>query len=213
MDFVLSGFLRLLHPFMPHITEELWSVFGFGKSDPGTKESSIQFTQLPTSAFSSLNSASIREARNTVGKVYETILAGRNLRAASRFPSNKKAQFSLRPTPLVDEAEIPTLARLLNAEELKLEPTFQTQPGVPLAVTPLGELYLLISGGDKTAERERLDKEIARLTNELRVVEAKLSNSSFVDKAPAAVVQEHRQRKIDFSTQLAQMQKARAALD
>jgi valyl-tRNA synthetase len=80
-------------------------------------------------------------------------------------------------------------------------------------MTPLGELYLLIAGGDKSAERDRLDKEIARLENELRVVEAKLANASFVDKAPATVVEEHRQRKADFSEQLAQLRKARAAMD
>ncbi len=148
-----------------------------------------------------------------MAKVYETILAGRNLRATSRIPSNKKARFVLRPAPDMQESELPTIARLLNAEELKLDPKFQAEAGVPLAVTPLGELYLLISGGDKAAERDRLDKEIARLENELRTVEAKLANSSFVDKAPPAVVEEHRQRKIDFSDQLAQMRKARAALD
>jgi valyl-tRNA synthetase len=80
-------------------------------------------------------------------------------------------------------------------------------------MTALGELYLLIAGGDKSAERDRLDKEIARLENELRVVEAKLSNASFVDKAPPAVVQEHQQRKADFTDQLAQLRQARAAMD
>jgi valyl-tRNA synthetase len=80
-------------------------------------------------------------------------------------------------------------------------------------MTPLGELHLLIAGGDESAERDRLDKEIAKLENELRTVEAKLSNASFVDKAPPAVVQEHRQRKTDFSEQLTQLRKARAAMD
>jgi valyl-tRNA synthetase len=80
-------------------------------------------------------------------------------------------------------------------------------------MTPLGELYLQMAGGDKAAERDRLDKEIARLESELRTVEAKLSNASFVERAPAAVVDEHRQRKTDFSDQLAQLRQARAAMD
>ncbi|PYJ85992.1 MAG: hypothetical protein DME70_08745, partial [Verrucomicrobia bacterium] len=67
--------------------------------------------------------------------------------------------------------------------------------------------------GDKAAERERLDKEIARLEGELRTVEAKLSNASFVERAPAAVVEEHRKRKADFSEQLSQLRQARAAMD
>src|SRR6266446_3559489 len=97
MDFVLSGFLRLLHPFMPHITEELWSVFGFGRREEEIKSSSIQFAPLPRPALASIRPEAIAEARSKVGKVYETILAGRNLRATSRIPSNKKARFILRP--------------------------------------------------------------------------------------------------------------------
>jgi len=213
MDFVLSGFLRLLHPFMPHITEELWSVFGFGGREDDIKSSSIQFAPPPASALSSINPEAIAEARSKVTKVYETILAGRNLRATSRIPSNKKARFILCPAAGADERELPTISRLLNAEELTLDPKYQPEAGVPVAMTPLGELYLLIAGGDKSAERDRLDKEIAKLENELRVVEAKLANALFVDKAPPAVVEEHRQRKADFSEQLAQLRKARAAMD
>jgi valyl-tRNA synthetase len=65
MDFVLSGFLRLLHPFMPHITEELWSVFGFGGPEENSKSSSIQFAPLPA-ALSSISPEAIAEARSTV---------------------------------------------------------------------------------------------------------------------------------------------------
>lgn len=211
MDFVLSGFLRLLHPFMPHITEELWSVFGFGGQGEDFK--SIQFAPMPAAALSSTSPAELAEARSKVARVYETILAGRNLRATSRIPSNKKARFILKSAISGEKEELPTISRLLNADELTLDPKYQPEAGVPVAMTPLGELYLLIAGGDKSAERDRLDKEIARLENELRVVDAKLANASFVDKAPPAVVQEHRQRKADFSEQLAQLRKARAAMD
>src|SRR3954465_11865850 len=56
MDFVLSGFLRLLHPFMPHITEELWALLGFGQD-------TIQFAQLPAPALESVAQETILEAR------------------------------------------------------------------------------------------------------------------------------------------------------
>jgi valyl-tRNA synthetase len=200
MDFVLSGFLRLLHPFMPHITEELWSVFGFGA---GT----IQFQSSPKSI--EVDPGGVEKVR----AVYEVVRAGRNLRAESKVPSNKKASFVLRPSGPIDEREVPTISRLLNAAELKLDPKFQAEPGVPVAVTPLGELFLIIATADKAAEGERLDKEIARLEGELRTVEAKLSNASFVERAPAAVVEEHRKRKADFSEELSQLRQARAAMD
>ena len=200
MDFVLSGFLRLLQPFMPHITEELWAVFGFG---PET----IQYQSFPRPF--EVGTRDIEKVR----AVYDVVRSGRNLRAESRVPSNKKAGFVLRPSAPIDEREVPTISRLLNADELKLDPKFQAEAGVPVAVTPLGELFLIIATGDKAAERERLDKEIARLEGELRTVEAKLSNASFVERAPAAVVEEHRKRKADFSEQLSQLRQARAAMD
>ncbi|MDP9005206.1 MAG: valine--tRNA ligase [Verrucomicrobiota bacterium] len=213
MDFVLSGSLRLLHPFMPHITEELWSVFGFGGEDEDIRSGSIQFAPMPTPALASFETNVVAEARSKVASVYETILAGRNLRATSRIPSNKKARFILRATEGADGQQLPTISRLLNAEELTLDPAYHPDAGVPVAMTPLGELHLIVEGGDKSAERDRLDKEIAKLKNELRVVGAKLSNASFVDKAPPAVVQEHRQRQADFNEQLTQLQKARTAMD
>jgi valyl-tRNA synthetase len=193
---------------MPHITEELWSLLqlGGGASPP----SSIQFASPPAML---LTGVEVESARKKVAKVYEAVQAGRNLRATSRIPSNKKARFILRPAGEMDEQELPTVARLLNAEDLTLDSKYQPEAGVPVAITPLGELYLVLAGGDKTAERDRLDKEIARLENELRTVEAKLANASFVDRAPAAVVKEHRQRKSDFSDQLAQLRQARAAMD
>ncbi|HEV2804359.1 MAG TPA: valine--tRNA ligase, partial [Chthoniobacterales bacterium] len=200
MDVVLSGFLRLLHPFMPHITEELWAVFGFGGD-------TIQFQPLPKSI--EVDASGVEKVR----AVYDLVRSGRNLRAESRVPSNKKASFVLRAPAPIDDREVATISRLLNAEELKLDPNFQAQPGVPVAVTPLGELFLIIATADKAAERDRLDKEIARLEGEVRTVEAKLSNASFVERAPAAVVEEHRKRKTDFSEQLSQLRQARAAMD
>jgi valyl-tRNA synthetase len=145
--------------------------------------------------------------------VYDTVDAGRNLRAESRVPSSKKVDFVLQNRANWIAEELPTMKRLLNAETITIDSKYQPEAGVPVAMTPLGELHLLIAGGDKSAERDRLDKEIARLENEIRVVETKLANASFVDKAPPAVVQEHRQRKADFSEQLAQLRKARAAMD
>jgi valyl-tRNA synthetase len=211
MDFVLSGFVRLLHPFMPHITEELWSLLGFG----GEKESTIQFAPLPIPfpMLPNVEDGTRVVARTRVAGIHELVQSGRNLRAESRVPSNKKAQFVLRTAAEWITEELPTISRLLNAEELLVDTSYSAPPGVPVAVTLLGELHLLNAGGDKAAERERLDKEIARLEGEVRTVEAKLSNASFVERAPAAVVEEHRKRQADFSDQLAQLRQARAAMD
>src|SRR5213592_672029 len=204
MDFVLSAVLRLLHPFMPHITEELWSLLGFGKG-------SIQFA-VPLEKVALNQVADVPSKRQLVSAIYQAVQAGRNLRAESKLPSNKKIRFILRTDEKSIFKEIPTLKRLLNAEEVTLDPNYQASAGTPVAVTPLGEIFLAIPGGDKTRERERLDKEIGRIESDAKAVEAKLESRSFLDRAPAAVIEEHRQRLKEFSAQLTKLKHAREAL-
>ena len=204
MDFVLSAVLRLLHPFMPHITEELWSLLGLG-------EGSIQFA-VPLEKVALDQVADVPGKRQLVSAIYQAVQAGRNLRAESKLPSNKKIRFILRTDEKSIFKEIPTLKRLLNAEEVTLDPNYQGSAGTPVAVTPLGEIFLAIPGGDKTRERERLDKEIGRIESDAKAVEAKLESRSFLDRAPAAVIEEHRQRLKEFSAQLTKLKHAREAL-
>ena len=204
MDFVLSATLRLLHPFMPHITEELWSLLGLGSD-------AIQFAAPPEKA--ALDDVSdLVGKRELVSAVYETIQAGRNLRAESKLPSNRKIQFILRTDEKPISSHMPTLTRLLNAEKVELDPKYQGRAGNPVAVTPLGEIFLTVATADRAGEQQRLDKEIARIETEARAVEEKLKNKSFVDRAPAAVVEEHRRRLKDFSAQLAKLKHARESL-
>ena len=147
--------------------------------------------------------------RKLVSAIYETIQAGRNLRSESKLPSNRKIRFILRTNEKLISSQIPTLTRLLNAEEVELDPNYQAQAGNPVAVTPLGEIFLTVAAADRAGEQQRLDKEIARIETEARAVEEKLKNKSFVDRAPAAVVEEHRRRLKDFSAQLEKLKHAR----
>ena len=202
MDFVLSAIFRLLHPFMPHMTEELWSLLGFGKG-------SIQFAALPKKIALD-HTDDLASKHNLVLAIYGITQAGRNLRAAAKLPSNKKIPYILRKEKKPVFNEIPTLTRLLNAEEVTLDPEYQPPPGTPMAVTPLGDLFLPIA---TTGERERLDKEIARIEQEARRVEAKLQNDAFVQRAPSAVVEDHRRRLNDLNAQLAKLKQARAGLN
>jgi valyl-tRNA synthetase len=205
MDFVLSAILRLLHPFMPHITEELWSLLGFGKD-------SIQFT-APPGKIALDGVSDLRAKRELVSAIYQTTQAGRNLRSESKLSSNKKIHFILRTTNKSIPAEIPTLTRLLNAGKVELNPDYQAPAGNPVAVTPLGEIFLTIAAADRTGEQQRLDKEIARIEVEMRAAQEKLETKSFVDRAPASVVEEHRKRLKEFSEQLAKLKHARASLN
>jgi valyl-tRNA synthetase len=177
-------------------------MFGFGKG-------SIQFEAPPEKA--SLDDAEL-ENRKLVSAIYETVQAGRNLRAEAGIASNKRAKFLLRTD--IGESDVPleTVARLLYAEDLGLSHDKITAASVPMAVTRLGEIFLVVDETDKAAERVRLDKEIVRIEQELRTVESKLSSKSFVDRAPAAVVEEHRQREKNFAEQLKKLKEARNSL-
>jgi valyl-tRNA synthetase len=204
MDLVVSAILRLLHPFMPHVTEELWALLGFGKG-------SIQFARPPQR----VGLDGVRDVpgkRKLASAIYETVQAGRNLRAESNLPSNKKIRFILLHDSKVISGQIPTLTRLLNAEEVVVDPGYQPPTGTPVAITPVGEIFLPVAAGDIARERERLDKEIAKIESDLLTVESKLENRSFVDRAPAAIVEEHRERLKDLTAQLAKLRQAREAL-
>jgi len=203
MDLVLSAILRLLHPFMPHITEELWSLLGFGKD-------SIQFAPPPEKL--PLDNVDLTNIRRKVAALYDGVQVGRNLRAEAGIPSNTKLNFPIKPAIPGVEQEIPTLSRLLGADTVE---TVQLEwpVGTIVGISKMGDIGIRVVSRDPDAERRRLDNEIAKIENQLRTVEEKLKNKSFVDRAPLAVVEEHRRRLTDLTAQLAKLRQARKALN
>ena len=204
MDLVLSAVLRLLHPFMPHLTEELWSLLSLGGA-------SIQFA-APPKRLALEHCKDLASTHNIVSGIYAITQAGRNLRAAANLPSNRKMRFILRSDDKLISSETPTLTRLLNADEVVLQPGYQAPAGTPMAVTSLGEIFLPIAAADQARERERLEKEIGKVEAEVRTVEAKLQNDAFVRRAPAPVVEDHRRRLNRLNAQLTKLKQAREGL-
>ena len=197
LDFVLSHTLRLFHPFLPFITEELWHGMGYSTDMPTEQGGkTIMFAPWPKSMGDDfhkhygLDAAGFEFVNARNGLVTE----GRNLRRAGNVPGNKKVRFIFKAAREFSGHDREVLKLLLNAEALDVVPDFAPPKGTPAVRTELGELWLPIEGRDTAGETARLKKEIEKAEAEIAKVEQKLANPNFTQKAPPQVLDEHRQR-------------------
>jgi len=216
MDFVFSHTLRLFHPFMPFITEELWNGMGFATDMPAKQGGeTIMFAPWPKPFTAEEREYFILDESDEqfANAKYEVVNLGRGLRRDFNIASSKRVRFVLKPNATLPEHETAVLQLLLNAETLEVNAAFAPARGTPVALTPLGELFLPLDGLiDVAAERERLAKEITKVGQELDKVRAKLSDPNFADKVPAKVREEHEQRERDWAEKHAQLTKMRETL-
>ena len=216
MDFILAHTLRLMHPFLPFITEDLWHGLGFHDDLPADQGGrTIMFARWPAPLDNDFYhyydlDPSAEEAANAK---YEVVNLGRGLRRDANIASNKRVRFILQSaTPLLPH-DTEVLRILLNAEPLEILPSYDAPRGTPSTITPLGTLFLPLEGLiDVAAERERLTKEIAKVEDELGKVRAKLANPNFAGKVPPAVLADHQQRETAWAEKLAQLTRMREAL-
>ena len=212
LDFVLSNTLRLFHPFLPFITEELWQGMGYNAElPPGQGGDTIMRAHWPK-AFDKdfLEHYGLDEASaKWVDDRNELVTQGRNLRRVAGVPSGKKTKFILAPRAEFSAHDVAVMKILLQAEELAVERDFQAPKGTPAARAEIGDLYLpWQGGGDAAAERARVAKELAKVQAEIDKAQQKLNNPSFTQKAPAAVLDEHRKRLADWEAKGAQLRQA-----
>jgi len=202
MDLVLGSLLRLFHPFLPFISEELWHGMGFHQDLPEDRGGNTLLSASWPKPFTAEEREyfGLDDAADRVAQAkYDLITLGRGLRRDCKIDPAKRVKFVLRPSGELQAAEAEVIRLLLNAETLDVTPGFAPPKGTPMAANVLGELFLPLEGlVDVAAERVRLGKELEKVRAEIGKVEAKLSNPAFTEKVPAKVLEEHRQRLLDW---------------
>ncbi len=196
---VLDTALRLLHPIMPFITEEIWQTLpdgvrsaecGVRDKQPDTQCESIMVSAYPATNENLINSDIERDMK----MVMDLIMAIRNIRGEMGIPPSVQITANVR----VDTEElgehleksasyVVTLSRL---KELRIGVSQKKPKTAATGVIKGAEVYVPLEGIiDLTQERDRLQKEIAKISKDISTFARKLSNKDFVDKAPKAVVE------------------------
>jgi valyl-tRNA synthetase len=206
IDFVLSHTLRLFHPFLPFITEELWHGMGYAVDMPENQGGkTIMFAPWPKPFDDDFKGHYGLDGcyLEMVDAKYDLVTQGRNLRRTGNIPSSKKVKFIYKPVNYTPPHDLEVIRLLLNAEAVEVKPEFQAPKGTPTVRTPLGELWLPLEGlVDPAAEKARLTKEKAKLEGDIDKTEKNLSNPNFVQKVPPAVLLEHQKRLADLKEKL-----------
>lgn len=203
LAWVLSGILRLLHPFMPFITEEIYSGL------PGVTES-IMIQAYPTGE----EVPDFSEDAAAMNKVIGAIQAIRARRAEMQVPPSRKAAVYIVTADknAFGPGSHPFFARLASAASVTVADTYADDSAVRI-VTDSATIYIpLADMVDFAAERKRLEGEKAKMTGEIKRCEGKLSNEGFTAKAPAAVVAAEQAKLDKYKAQLRGIEEALAAL-
>ncbi len=216
IDFVISHTLRLFHPFLPFISEELWHGMGYHTDMPAAQGGeTIMFAPWPKPLDEDFRGHYGLDAcyLDMVNAKYDLVTQGRNLRREGNIPASKKVKFVFKPAGQLSPHDAEVLKLLLNAEALELDPSHQPKKGTPSVHSELGDLYLPLEGLiDVAAEKARLTKELEKIQSEITKAEQKLNNPSFASKAPPHVLEEHRQRLAEWQAKRDRVRMALEAL-
>ena len=216
IDLVLSHTLRLFHPFLPFITEELWQGMGYSADLPADQGGrTIMFAHWPKPFDQAFREHYVLDESDErfVDVQHEFISQGRNLRREAHLQSGKKARYVFKPAGEVTPHATATMRLLLNAEPLELDPNYQPAKGTPCVHSALGDLYLPLEGlVDVAAEQARLGKTLEKIQAEIERINQRLNNPAFAEKAPPQVLEEHRGRLAEWQAKQAQTRAALEAL-
>ena len=196
--YVMANTLKLLHPFMPFITEEIWQAI------PNDCET-IMMAKFPE-YDEALNFA---DDEREFGRIMAAVKAIRNVRAEKNVPPSRKAHLFI-DTDFTDTFEkgASFFERLASASDVTVGKNLKVE-NAALAVTDSAKIYLPMGDLiDREAELKRLQKELENCQREIRSTEGKLANKEFVAKAPEKVVNVEREKLARANERLLKIQES-----
>jgi len=200
MHYVFSNALRLLHPLMPFLTEELWHGMAYNAGSE-----SIMRAQWPKAIKSEKLAAwgVTSKFETYVDAKHDLIRVARTLRADYNLAPSQKVDFTFRPASERDAtwllADQSSISGLLRAREISVESDYEPLKAVPSALSLLGTVYMPLDGlVDTDAEISRLTGQLEKVERELDRTAKKLDNISFLNQAPPQVVDLQKTRRKEY---------------
>jgi len=195
---VLNHILRLLHPFAPFVTEEIWQ--HLYKPDRQNHDTSLLTAKWPVSASEMID----EKLEDTLKRVQEVVTSIRNIRSEMNVPPVKKADVLIR----VDNPDLVQVLEdnrehisiLGKVEKLQIGRKIAKPDHSASAVIREAEIFIPLEGLiDLEQERKRLDKEIQRINQLLEKINKKLSNEDFLRRAPKEIIQKEKAKRDEYS--------------
>jgi valyl-tRNA synthetase len=208
---VLEQVLRMMHPFMPFLTEEIWQIVS---PITGKPAESIMLAPWPTQEAGHLDSAAEAEIEWLKG----VIIAIRTIRSEANIPPATELELYLANTTERDRERLETNAAFLSklAKVAHINVLCAAEAPPPSLMALYGELEIRVPMAgvvDVESELARLDKEIGKITSEIDRLDKKLSNQGFTEKAPAEVVSAERDKLQQASLSLATLKQQRTQIE
>jgi valyl-tRNA synthetase len=200
---IFENMLKMVHPFMPFVTEEIYQLMQERKEGE-----SISTSEFPKVKEELINLKADREME----LVQSVVTAIRNIRGEMNIPPSKNIKALIR-TGILQQYQFEYISRLAKVSSIEVNREIEKPKKSASAVLKDIEIYIPLEGLiDLDVERQRLQKEITRLEGSLAGIEKKLSNEKFVNGAPAEVVEKERAKQRDWQENLRKLKEILSSL-
>lgn len=194
---IFEQMLKLIHPFMPYISEELWHLLHERKEGE-----TITYSKYPVADEAKIDA----EGEKKMALLQNVITGIRNIRGEMNIPPQTPISVKLK-TDAIDKGYVNYIAKLTRCESVDVDANLDKPAKSASAIVNDCEIYIPLEGLiDLDVERQRLEKEIKRIEGSLNGIRKKLQNPNFVDKAPEDVVNREKKKLEDFESNLSKFQ-------